>query len=56
MTNTKEVYFIKYCNKCVNENLPETSNPCNDCLAQPFMLDSHKPLYFKSINDNGENK
>ena len=44
---TKEVYFVTYCDKCVHKNKADTEDPCNECLAQPFMIDSHKPLYFE---------
>ena len=47
MNNTKEVYFVAYCDKCIHKDKSGSDEPCNDCLAQPFMIDSHKPLHFK---------
>lgn len=47
MPNTKEVYFNEWCPKCKHEKLNETEDPCNDCLAQGFNFDSHKPVMFK---------
>lgn len=47
MNNTKEVYFDLYCSKCKHKDTNETEEPCNECLAQGFNLDSHKPVYFK---------
>lgn len=47
MNNTKEVYFDVYCSKCQHKDTNETEEPCNECLAQGFNLDSHKPVYFK---------
>lgn len=43
----KEVYFSEYCHKCVNELAPEESEVCDDCLAHPSNLNSHKPVNFK---------
>lgn len=47
MSNTKEVYFVEYCSKCEHYNKADYEEPCNNCLAQPFMMDSHKPMNFK---------
>ena len=47
MDNTKEVFFNVYCSKCVYKDTEETDDPCNDCLAMGYNLDSHKPVRFK---------
>lgn len=47
MNTTKEVRFDKWCSKCEHKEMPETDDPCNDCLAQGYNVDSTKPLYFK---------
>lgn len=47
MNNTKEVYFLDYCPKCKHYQKLDYEDPCNDCLAQPFMMDSHKPMNFE---------
>lgn len=47
MNNTKEVDFLTYCPKCKHYNKLDYEEPCNECLKQGFMIDSHKPLNFK---------
>jgi len=47
----KEVYFGDYCKKCVNKNVEETEDPCNECLTSPVNLYSHKPIKFEDEND-----
>lgn len=49
----KEVYFETWCPKCKYEEIEETDDPCNDCLDQPWNINSHKPIYFKE-KENGE--
>ena len=45
--NTKEVYFDKYCSKCVYKNKDEKDDPCDECLCNPSNENSHKPVNFK---------
>ena len=45
--NEKEVYYHEYCKKCKYRKKKEDEDPCNDCLAQPWNVDSHKPINFK---------
>ena len=47
MKNPKEVYFFKYCHLCEHEKLDDKDKPCDDCLAQGWNEDSHKPICFK---------
>lgn len=42
----KHVHFDLYCLKCVHLNVPETEDPCNECLTNPVNEDSHKPVNF----------
>ena len=44
---TKEVYFDRYCPKCVHTDKDATEDPCFDCLNCGFNYDSHKPVYFE---------
>ncbi len=44
---TKEVYFHLYCKDCKYFDKKDIEDPCNDCLGEPYNIDSHKPLYFK---------
>lgn len=46
-TIAKEVYFDQYCSKCKYKDTPEGEDPCDDCLAYPWMPNSHKPINFK---------
>lgn len=48
----KEVYFDKYCSKCVACDKKEDEEPCCDCLEEPVNLYSHKPVKFKSKLDD----
>ena len=43
----KEVYFDQYCPKCEHKDLKGDDEPCNACLTEPALKDTHKPLYFK---------
>ena len=43
----REVWCASYCKKCKYKDLEGYEEPCNECLNQPFMIDSHKPLNFK---------
>ena len=42
--NYKEVYFDQYCKTCKHENLPETDDPCDECLKETVNVYSHKPV------------
>ena len=54
MADTKEVNFRLYCPMCKYYDLKETEEPCNECLAQGYNWDSHKPINYKE-KDNGSN-
>jgi len=43
----KEVYFDLYCDMCEHRDKKDTDEPCDDCLAEPVNLNSHKPVKFK---------
>lgn len=45
--NYKEVYFDQYCKTCKYENLPETDDPCDECLQETVNVYSHKPVKWK---------
>lgn len=45
--NTKEVYFHEYCSKCKYYDDSEADAPCDDCLAEPSNINSHKPIKFE---------
>lgn len=48
----KEVHFNHYCMTCKHQNLPETEDPCFDCLNEPVNLYSHKPVKWEE-KENG---
>ncbi len=43
----KEVYYDKYCKTCKFYNLPESKDPCHDCLQYPKNYNSHKPVFWE---------
>lgn len=43
----KFVEYDKYCNKCKHSECYEGDDPCNECLTNPAMIDSHKPMHFE---------
>lgn len=43
----KEVDFHKYCPLCKHKDKGEEEDPCYDCLAESFNIDSRKPVYFE---------
>lgn len=43
----KEVYFDQYCQTCKHKDLDGTEEPCNECLHEPSMPNSHKPLKYE---------
>ena len=45
--NTKEVWFYEYCEKCKYWDVPDGDDPCNECLAQSYNIDSHEPINFE---------
>ena len=47
MNETKEVNYRVYCPMCKNYDLKETDEPCNECLAQGYNIDSVKPIRFE---------
>lgn len=43
----KIVEFDKHCQNCVHRDLPETEDPCNECLTEPVNEYSHRPVKYK---------
>lgn len=43
----KIVEFDQYCKNCVYKDLPETEDPCFDCLEDPVNTYSHRPTKYK---------
>ena len=52
----KEVDFNKYCKTCIHRKKPENHDICHECLNQPMMYCSSKPLNYKEDgNENSRN-
>lgn len=43
-TRTHEVDYEKWCATCKHQNEKESCDACNDCLNQPWNIDSRKPI------------
>ena len=41
----KEARFDIYCDSCKHSHLPGFEDPCNDCLNETGVEDSHRPMY-----------
>lgn len=44
--NMREVRFDIYCAKCKYRNLPETDDPCDECMSEPMVWGSEKPCMY----------
>ena len=51
-----EVYYFEYCGKCKYFDTDDGDDPCDLCLSEPAMPDSHKPAYFKEATEVGKQK
>lgn len=45
--NLKEVYFDQYCKSCEHWEKKDWEDPCNECLAVPANVCSHKPVNYE---------
>lgn len=52
----KEVHFARYCRTCKYHALPETEDPCDECLAYPVNEDSHCPVYYMKQSKTSSQK
>lgn len=43
-TRTHEVDYEKWCPTCKHKDEKESCDACNDCLNQPWNIDSRKPI------------
>lgn len=51
----KFVEFDQYCKRCKHEQLPESEDPCFECLANPVNVYSHKPVNFEAAEKSRKN-
>lgn len=51
-SHEKFVEFHLYCPICKYGDLPETEDPCNECLGEPVNMESHKPVLFQLRGNN----
>lgn len=45
--STKLVDFYKYCKTCINKDLNEVCDPCNDCLCVSGREGTEVPIYYE---------
>jgi hypothetical protein len=45
-TELKEVYYNEYCKTCKHKDKAESCDKCNECLNQPYNINSHKPINY----------
>ena len=43
----KFVEFQDYCHKCKHKDVPETDDPCNECLTEPVNYYTHRPVNYE---------
>lgn len=43
----KIVWYDRYCPTCKHKDLCETEDPCNECLTECAVIDSHKPIKYE---------
>lgn len=46
----KEVYFGQYCETCAYKDNKEDDEPCDECLAEPVNVHSHKPVCYEEVD------
>lgn len=47
-----EVYFGTFCKNCKHYEEGEGyGTTCNECLEEPFALNSHVPVKFEDVNE-----
>ena len=51
---SKFVHFDKYCPTCENYKKQEDESPCDECLAIPARMNTHKPEFYKENKANKE--
>lgn len=52
--DTPFVKFSKYhiyCKKCKHEKVPETEDPCDECLREPVQQFTFRPINYKPKED-----
>ena len=49
-SDLKESYYHVYCDTCEHKDVPETEEPCNECLTCPANFHSHKPKNYKEAD------
>ena len=49
--NCKEVRFDKYCKSCEYAKLEGFKDPCNECLGNPVIEGSEKPIHYRAAEE-----
>lgn len=47
MNDTKECLFETYCKTCKHFEKEDWVDPCNDCLSEPYNIDSYRPVKYE---------
>lgn len=50
LDKNNEVFFEEYCKTCKYKNYSETDSPCEECIAEPVNLYSHKPVKWEGVD------
>ena len=48
----KEVDFAYYCKRCKYFKLPESEDPCDECLNNPGNLESTTPVNYREDKES----
>lgn len=51
----KIVEFWVWCKRCKHNAVPETEDPCNECLTDSVNEDSHKPTKWEEKSNDRKN-
>lgn len=50
LDKNNEVFFGEYCKTCKYKNISEEDSPCAECIAEPVILYSHKPVKWEGAD------
>lgn len=50
LDKNNEVFFEEYCKTCKYKNYSEMDSPCEECIAEPVNLYSHKPVKWEGAD------
>lgn len=56
VNDNKEVYYNMYCPICKHKDLPDSEDPCDECLMYPVNTHSHRPVNFEFKEEKNNEK